>query len=68
MALIRWSGWVFSGSMEDWKRQYPIEWDVLAKDAGGAELHSVGSDVEVEPYEAEAGPKNPGAVIMLIDL
>ena len=47
--------------MEDWKRQNPVEWDAPTEEAWAVML-------EVEPLEAEADPKDPGAVIMLIDL
>ena len=54
-------------SMEDWKRETPAERNAPAKEAGGAECTVWEAMMELQPYEAEAGPKNPGAVTMLID-
>ena len=50
--------------MGDRKKENPIQWDALTKEAE----HTVWETMlESEPYAAVAAPTNPGSLTMLID-
>ena len=54
--------------MEDWERDNAVDWDAPTQEARGTEYTVWKALLELEPCEAETGPKKPGAVTMLIDL
>ena len=60
--------WIRADTMEDWKKKTPVERDAPTKEAEGAQYTVWEAMLEMEPYEAEAGPRNPGAVAVLMDL
>ena len=64
--IRRWAG-VRADISEDGKQQHPVEWDAPARDTGGAEYTVGEAMLELESFDADAGPRDPGAVTMLTD-
>ena len=51
--------------MEDQRRHFV--WDAATERSRRNGVHMVGSMFELDPYEADACPKNPAAVTMLFE-
>ena len=45
--------------MDDWTTENPVDRDAPTKKTGGAGYTVWKAMLELEPYEAGAGPKNP---------
>ena len=65
---IQWWMWGRADIMNDWRRETSVECDAPTGKTGEATYTVWEAMLELDTYEAEADPKDPGAVSMLIDL